>query len=120
MKQLQCDWETTKGKIETLHREMWEGPHKLKIYLWQPRKQQETGLHYKRTINSVFHGRKITIDNKFHFSADHSFHLPSDTSADYDEPVGFNVTDQETHQQWANARDLTEQRYRINGKPCLV
>lgn len=120
VKILQYEWEITKRKIEPRHGEMWEGPNKLKIFLWQPRKQQETGLHYKRIINSVFHGRKITIDNKFNFTVDHSFHIPSDTKADYDEPVGFNVTDQETYQQWANARDLAEQRYLINGKPCLV
>ena len=120
VQQLQYEWEKTKRKIEPLHREMWEGPNKLKIYLWQPKTEQETGLHYKKSINSVFHGRKISIDNKFHFSADHSFHLPSITKAEIDEPVGFHVTDQETYQQWANARDLTEQRYRINGKPCLV
>ena len=108
-------WSELKKYVPTGAETHWATSLNLKINLWQPLNTWGTGLDYLTRVKNAFHRRRLRIDKIFHYSSDHSFHVPSDKSGEFDEPIGFHVDSGETAEEWAEKRGFAAQRLLVTG-----
>lgn len=108
-------WKIISSKMQHTEKTFWASHRSLRFCLWQPIEDDCSAESYMFKVRNSFHARKIQIDEKYCFVADHSFHLPEPGHDSYDEPVRFSIDRHEAFSEWALRRQFEAKKMLITG-----
>ena len=108
-------WLAISSKMPSSERTLWSSHRNLRFCLWQPKEENGSAESYMNKVRNSFHARKLQIDEKYCYVADHSFHLPDPGHDSYDEPVRFSIDRHETFNEWAQKRQFEAKKILITG-----
>jgi hypothetical protein len=108
-------WQAISSEMPSSERTLWSSHRNLRFCLWQPKEENGSAESYMNKVRNSFHARKLQIDEKYCFVADHSFHLPDPGHDSYDEPVRFSIDRHETFNEWAQKRQFEAKKILITG-----